>query len=122
MDKIARKPCPRCNQGPFATLEAHNMHAVYRNNRPVRCLNVDDLPLYMVDGELSHVPASQKRLDPDPMPTPQRNNKSPQKLPQAVSERVRTTRGDELTCRDCGKLYKRSGKVGRPPVRCEECR
>jgi len=103
---VERAPC-HCGER-FATYEAHMAHADYSDGpRPI-CSDPRTIPTIRFDGaEWTHLAA------PAPVQEP---------VQKAGGPSVRTAPTKTRTCRDCGTIIPPTGKRGRPPVRCYECK
>lgn len=84
-------------------------HAVYRDKRPVRCLDPGEIGLYFDGKEWTHIPPAE----------PETDSTTPENPGQA---RVRKTDTSRLVCAECGKMFSKRPGRGRPPKRCYECK
>lgn len=102
---LERQAC-RCGHR-FATYEAHMAHAVYKDNRPVRCLDPGEIGLYFDGVEWTHIPQAAPAAD------------EPARKTNATARKTDTK---NLVCRTCGTVFAKRPGRGRPPKDCYECR
>lgn len=83
-------------------------HAVYKDNRPVRCLDPAEIGLYFDGVEYTHIPLA---VEPPADPV--------ERTPREPARKTDTKR---LVCAECGTVFSKRPGRGRPPKTCYECK